>query len=123
MSKVVNEQSVMDMVICRGAKPNEAKQRVPEMRVFTVNQTKPRRISRSKSHVFPNIAVDNVRCDEQRDKDHADSIHRGAVESIEEFWVEEAMVRLVAELIDFWADFVFRDVHERLKKINGNKLG
>ncbi len=122
MAVIVEEEAVVNVMVSRGAEAHEAEERVPRVCVFAVDKAKPRRIRGPEGHVLPHVAVDDVGSEEEREQDHAQGVHAGPVEGIEQLRVEEAVVWLVAGLVHGRAHLVLRDVHERLEEVHGDKL-
>ena len=92
MSKVVYEQLVVHMVVCRGAQPHPGEPPVPGMLVLGVNQTKPVRVQGSEGHVGPHVRRYDSGRHDQGDENHEEGVTGRAVESIEELWICKPMV-------------------------------
>merc|ERR1712166_484546 len=66
VSVVVLEQLVVHVVVSRSAKTKLSEKRVPRVRVLAVYQREPVGVEATECHVRPDVAVDQVGCDVQR---------------------------------------------------------
>tara|TARA_R110002050_G_scaffold171576_1_gene303645 strand:+ start:802 stop:1026 length:225 start_codon:yes stop_codon:yes gene_type:complete len=73
---------MMDVMISSGSESNLAKEGIPGMGKFAVNESEPRSIGGSKCHVGPHIAVDELGSGEERNKNHEDRVQCGSIKSV-----------------------------------------
>ena len=121
MPIVVAEQLVVDMVITSSTNAYHAKERIPCVRVFAVNEAQVIAINGAESHVTPHVAMDYVGSNVQRNQNHKHGIVERAIKRIEQYRGFKHVMGLMASNID-GGDFVFYLVHDGLEKIDDKQL-
>jgi hypothetical protein len=104
MAIVEEEFSMVNMMVRSSSNSEKVKQRIPRVDVFTVDKSEVVCVDRSKSHVRPDVAVNYVGCNVERNKDHTHCVSKRAIEGIEEAWVAEDVMGLVGNLVAIWPD-------------------
>mmetsp|Transcript_55667 Transcript_55667/g.169385 ORF Transcript_55667/g.169385 Transcript_55667/m.169385 type:complete len:239 (+) Transcript_55667:183-899(+) len=122
MAVVVDEESVVHVVVPRRAEAQAPEEGVPRVGELAMNQDQPVRVQGAESHVRPHVRRDEPRDNDKRHHDHARCVRQGAVKGVEEARVRESVMRLVGMAVQPCGDLVLSEVHDILQEILEQQL-
>eukprot|EP00302_Diacronema_sp_CCMP2436_P051495 CAMPEP_0180076202 /NCGR_PEP_ID=MMETSP0985-20121206/14974_1 /TAXON_ID=483367 /ORGANISM="non described non described, Strain CCMP 2436" /LENGTH=197 /DNA_ID=CAMNT_0022008325 /DNA_START=717 /DNA_END=1310 /DNA_ORIENTATION=- len=113
---------MVNVVVASGAKPKLAEERVPRVRVLGVNQREPRRVDRAEGHVDQTLQCTSLAVKKSGMRIMQTVSATEPLKASNSLGVEEAVVWLVARLVELGRDFVLSPVCEGLQRVHDQEL-